>query len=216
MTRKEQNEILDDKIESNVNQYKVDRLNAEISAFSSGDLNKYEFLTRKDLNYKSNALDKARFEFSPLGKTFSTGLDKTAQGYQEEGVIKLLKDIRNGLRGNVNRLDDNRRDGPDNRPDGPNNRPDHNDDNDDNDDNDNSMFLNNLNTNLNNIQNNGEYYARLIANQNAVIKKLEKDLIDRKNLTKDIIDQTKETINGNIKERLEYYNKYKNTSADYI
>ena len=30
MTRKEQNKILDDKIESNVNQYKVDRLNAEI------------------------------------------------------------------------------------------------------------------------------------------------------------------------------------------
>ena len=43
MTRKEQNKILDDKIESNVNQYKVDRLNAEISPFSSGDLNKYEF-----------------------------------------------------------------------------------------------------------------------------------------------------------------------------
>ena len=54
------------------------RLNAEISAFSSGDLNKYEFLTVKDLNYKPNALDKARFEFSPLGQTFSTGLYKTA------------------------------------------------------------------------------------------------------------------------------------------
>ena len=39
---KEQNKILDAKIESNINQYKVDRLNAEISAFSSGDLNKYE------------------------------------------------------------------------------------------------------------------------------------------------------------------------------
>ena len=89
MTRKEQNKILDDKIESNVNQYKVDRLNAEISAFSSGDLNKYEFLTRKDLKYKPNALDKARFEFSPLGKAFTMGLDKTAQDYQEEGVIKL-------------------------------------------------------------------------------------------------------------------------------
>ena len=38
MTRKEQNKILNDKIESNINQYKVDRLNAEISAFSSGDL----------------------------------------------------------------------------------------------------------------------------------------------------------------------------------
>ena len=98
MTRKEQNKILDDKIESNINQYKVDRLNAEISAFSSGDLNKYEFLTRKNLKYKPNALNKARFEFSPVGQTFSTGLDKTAQGYQEEGVIKLLKDIRDGLR----------------------------------------------------------------------------------------------------------------------
>ena len=101
MTRKEQNKILDTKIESNVNQYKVDRLNAKISAFSSSDLNKYEFLKRIDLNYKPNALDKARFEFSPLGKTFSTGLDKTAQGYKEEGIIKLLKDIRDGLAGNV-------------------------------------------------------------------------------------------------------------------
>ena len=89
MTRKEQNKILDDKIESNVNQYKIDRLNAEITVFLSGDLNKYEFLTRKDLKYKPNALDKARFECSPLGKAFSTGLDKTVQGYQEEGVIKL-------------------------------------------------------------------------------------------------------------------------------
>ena len=101
MTRKEQNKILDAKIESNVNQYKVDRLNAEISAFSSGDLNKYEFLKRIDLNYKPNALDKARFEFSPLGKTFNTGLDKTGQGYQEEGIFKLLKDIRDGLAGGI-------------------------------------------------------------------------------------------------------------------
>ena len=101
MTHKDQIKILDDNIESNVNQYKIDRLNAEISAFSSGDLNKYEFLTRKDLKYKPNALDKARFEFSPLGKAFSTGLDKTIQGYQEEGVVKLLKDIRDSLAGNV-------------------------------------------------------------------------------------------------------------------
>ena len=108
MTRNEQNKILDAKIESNVNQYKVDRMNAEISAFSSGDLNKYEFLTRKDLKYKPNALDKARFQFSPLGQTFSTGLDKNAQGDQGEGVIKLLKDIRDGLRGVNRRPNDNR------------------------------------------------------------------------------------------------------------
>ena len=101
MTRKEQNKTLDAKIESDINEYKVDRLNAEISAFSSGDLNKHEFLKRIDLNYKPNALDKARFEFSPLGQTFNTALDKNAQGYQEEGIIKLLKDIRDGLAGGI-------------------------------------------------------------------------------------------------------------------
>ena len=99
MTRKEQNKILDAKIESNVNQYKADRLNAEISAFSSDDLNKYEFLKRIDLNYKPNALDKVRFEFSPLGRAFNEGLDKTIHNYQEEGVIKLLKEIRDNLAG---------------------------------------------------------------------------------------------------------------------
>ena len=98
MTRKEQIKMLDNKIESNINQYKINRLNAEISAFSSGDLNKYEALTRKDLKYKPNALDKARFEFSLLGKTFSAGLDKNVQGYQEEGVIKYIRD---SLAGNV-------------------------------------------------------------------------------------------------------------------
>ena len=101
MTRKEQNKILDAKIESNINQYKVDRMNAEISAFSSGDLNRYEFLKRIDLNHKPNALDKARFEFSPLGKTFSAGLDKNVQAYQEEGAIKLLKYIRDSSVGGI-------------------------------------------------------------------------------------------------------------------
>ena len=125
MIRKEQN-----KIESNVNQYKIDRLNAEISAFSSGDLNKYEFLARQDLKYKASALDKARVEFSPLGKAFSTGLNKTVQGYQKEGVIKLLNDIRDGLAGNVNRS--NKPDRPDDRPDRLDDRPEKPDDGDDN------------------------------------------------------------------------------------
>ena len=99
MTRKEQSKILDAKIESNVNQYKVGRLNAETSAFSSGGLNKSEFLKRIDLNYKPNALDKGRFEFSPLGRAFNEGLDKTIPNYQEESVIKLLKEVRDNLTG---------------------------------------------------------------------------------------------------------------------
>ena len=49
-------------------------------------------------------------------------MDKIAVGYQEEGVTKLLKDIRDGLAGNVNRSnnksDDNSDDdGPDDAPD---------------------------------------------------------------------------------------------------
>ena len=134
MTRKEQNKILNGKIESNINQYKVDRLNAEISAFSSV---KYEFLTRKDLKYKPNALDKARFQFFPLGQTFSIGLDKTAQGYQEEGVMKLLKDIRDALRGVIAPRAPRAPGGSDDDNDEGDDRPDRaNDDNDDGDDGD--------------------------------------------------------------------------------
>ena len=63
------------------------------------------------------------------------GLDKTAVGYQEEGVIKLLKDIRDGLANGVIRP--NRPDNDDDRPDDDDNdRPDNDDDNrpDNNDD----------------------------------------------------------------------------------
>ena len=47
MTRKEQNKILDDKIKANNAQYNLDRMNAEIAASSSGDLHKYEYLTKR-------------------------------------------------------------------------------------------------------------------------------------------------------------------------
>ena len=73
-----------------------------LEIFSSGNLNKYEFLKRIDLNYKPNALEQAKFEFSPLGKTFSTGLNKTIPNYQKEGVITLLKDIKDGLSNRIN------------------------------------------------------------------------------------------------------------------
>ena len=49
MTRKEQNKILDNKIKAHKRQYDLDRTNAEISAYSSGDLPKYKYLTKTDL-----------------------------------------------------------------------------------------------------------------------------------------------------------------------
>ena len=90
MTRKEQVKILDDKIEANNAQYNLDRMNAEISAYSSGDLPKYEYLTKKDLNYKPNAFEQAKFEYSPLGKVFIDGLDKSDR---KEDLLKKLKNI---------------------------------------------------------------------------------------------------------------------------
>ena len=90
MTRKEQNKILNDKIEANSAQYNLDRMNAEISAYSSGDLSKYEYLTKKDLKYKPDAFERAKFEYSPLGKVFTDGLDKS---YGNEGLLKRFKNI---------------------------------------------------------------------------------------------------------------------------
>ena len=90
MTRKEQNEILDDKIKANERQYDLDRTNAEISAYSSGDLPKCEYLTKKDLKYKPEAFEQGKFEYSPLGKVFTDGLDKSDRN---ESLLKRLKNI---------------------------------------------------------------------------------------------------------------------------
>ena len=90
MTRKEQIKILDNKIKVNNAQYDLDRMNAEISAYSCGDLPKYEYLTKKDLGYKPDAFEQAKFEYSPLGKVFTDGLDKSDKN---AGLLKRLKNI---------------------------------------------------------------------------------------------------------------------------
>ena len=43
MTKNDQIKILNNKIKANKAQYDINRLNAEISAYSSSDLDKYEF-----------------------------------------------------------------------------------------------------------------------------------------------------------------------------
>ena len=56
MTITEQVEILDDKIKSHKAQYDLDRAAAKISALSSKDLEKYEYLTGEDLGYKPDKI----------------------------------------------------------------------------------------------------------------------------------------------------------------
>ena len=65
-------------------------MNAEISAYSNGDLPKYEYLTKKDLGYKPDAFEQAKFEYSPLGKVFTDGLNKSDKN---EGLLKRFKNI---------------------------------------------------------------------------------------------------------------------------
>ena len=96
MTLKEQVKILDDKIKSNERQYDLDRIYAEILAYSSGDLLKYEFLTKKDLGYKPDALEKVKFEYSPIGKVFTDGLAKEDKS-KKVGLFKRLKNIEDNL-----------------------------------------------------------------------------------------------------------------------
>ena len=47
-----------------------------MSALSSNDLDKYEYLTGEDLDLKPNTVEQAKFEYSPVGKVFTKGLEK--------------------------------------------------------------------------------------------------------------------------------------------
>ena len=62
MTLTEQVKILDDKIRANKAQYDLDRQTAKISTLSSGELEKYEYLIGKNLGYKSDVVQKEKFE----------------------------------------------------------------------------------------------------------------------------------------------------------
>ena len=90
MTVTDQIKIIDNKIKANQAQYDLDRLAAKISAYSSGDLRKYEYLTGEDLGYKPSVFEPARFEYSPLGKIFNKGLKEEDK---KEGLLKRLKNI---------------------------------------------------------------------------------------------------------------------------
>ena len=91
MTVTDQLKIIDNKIKANQAQYDLDRLAPKISAFSSGDLRKYQYLTSEDLGYKPSVFERAKFDYSPLGNIFTKGLDKDDQ---KERLFKRLENIK--------------------------------------------------------------------------------------------------------------------------
>ena len=88
MTVTDQIKILDRKIKQNEAQYDLDRKAAKISALSSKNLDKYEYLTGEDLNYKPSTVEQAKFDYSPLSKFFNKGLKEEDK---KEGLLKRLK-----------------------------------------------------------------------------------------------------------------------------
>ena len=92
MTVIDQLKILNNKIKANKVQYDLDREAAKISALSSSELEKYEYLTGEDLGCKPDVIQKAKFEYSPLGKVFNKGLEERDN---KEGLLKRLKNIEN-------------------------------------------------------------------------------------------------------------------------
>ena len=70
-------------------QYNFDRKAAKISALSSNNLDKYEYLTGEELGLKPSTVEQVKFEYSPLGKIFNKGLDKS----DKKGLLKRLKNI---------------------------------------------------------------------------------------------------------------------------
>ena len=72
-------------------QYDWDRKAAKISALSSNNLDKYEYLTGEDLGLKPSTIEQTKFEYTPLGKIFNEGLSKDDQ---KEGLFKRWKNIK--------------------------------------------------------------------------------------------------------------------------
>ena len=90
MTITDQIKILDRKITQNEAQYDLDRKAAEISALSSNNLDKYEYLTGEDLDLKPSTVEQTKFEYSSLGKIFNKSSDEKDK---KEGILKRLENI---------------------------------------------------------------------------------------------------------------------------
>ena len=85
MTTSEKIKTIDNKVEQNKAQYDLDRETAKISALSSRNVSKYEFLTGKDVLPEKDLPEKAAtiktFEHSPLGQELKAQTDLAEKQY---------------------------------------------------------------------------------------------------------------------------------------
>ena len=85
---------IDDKFKNEKLQYDINREVTKISALSSGKIEKYEYLTGKELlpSDQSRMIEQANFTYSPLGKAFKTQIKTIeVQGIKQTEALKALK-----------------------------------------------------------------------------------------------------------------------------
>ena len=85
---------IDDQIRDEKLQYDINREAAEISALSSDKIDKYEYLTVKEIlpSNQQQILEQAKFTYSPLGKAFEKQIITTED--QGKKQIKALEDLK--------------------------------------------------------------------------------------------------------------------------
>ena len=75
-------------------QYDINREAAKISALSSGEIHKYEYLTGEDIlpSNQQQMIEQAKFTYSPLGKAFGKQIKTIEdQGQKQVDALENLK-----------------------------------------------------------------------------------------------------------------------------
>ena len=103
MTITDQIKMLDKKIMKNEAKYDLDRKAAKISALSSNNLDKNEYLTGEDLGLNPSTVEQAKFEYSLLGKIFNKGLEKNDK---KERLFKRLENMKDKNEGQLQVIKD--------------------------------------------------------------------------------------------------------------
>ena len=93
---------IDDQITDEKLQYDINREAAKISALSSGRIDKYQYLTGKEIlpSKQKQILEQVNFTYSPLGKSFVKQIkaikdrgERQIKAIQNQGKIKTIKKI---------------------------------------------------------------------------------------------------------------------------
>ena len=92
---------INDQIRDEKLQYDINRKAAKISALSSGEIRKYEYLTGEDIlpSNQQQIIEQAKFTYSPLGKAFEKQIKTIEdQGKKQVDALENLKNQKKTIR----------------------------------------------------------------------------------------------------------------------